>query len=236
MPIVTILLLGAINLGLALRSQAALTQVAQQAAQYLIHHPVVYPTACGTQTLTQCTAAEVSAYLAAYGYSGSTVTVTFSQTSTLSQSLLASIQVAYPFPVVMPLADSLNVGPLHNGTITLSAGANTIMATPAPTNLAVTTLSDNTGFHLTWNAPANPAGIPLSYKVYWYGNPITANTPSTSPSFDPNAGTWSYDDHCVVNQPKPACSLGTPPIYAYGVTAEQNNGLESPAITAVSGS
>src|SRR5262249_29735929 len=39
LPILLIIMLGALNLGLAIRAQLQLAQLSQQAAQYLVHHP-----------------------------------------------------------------------------------------------------------------------------------------------------------------------------------------------------
>lgn len=77
-------------------------------------------------------------------------------------------------------------------------------------------------------------GYPLSYKIYWFGNPITPNTPATTPIYNAATQTYSYDDQCLINSSTPACNpAGTSPTYAYGVTAVQNNGMESPAVTKV---
>ncbi len=236
LPIVTLFLLGAVNLGLALRAHTSLTQATQQAAQFLIHHPVNYPGACGSQTLEQCTANEVQTFLAANGFANTSASVSFTQTSSTSQSLLATISVSSPFPVTMLMVGLLNVGPLHNGSLTLVSSANTIMATPPPTNLRVTSLQDQkgAGFTLTWRPAPNPAAVPLTYRLYWFGVPYTITSPSTPPVYDSGLNTWTFKDYCVTTGSSPACGTGLPPTYAYGVTSVQNNGLESPAVTAVS--
>ena len=68
LPILLLSLLGAGNLGFALQQQTSLTQVTQQAAQYLLANPA--PTTCGltTNNYQTCTENQVATYITSTGF------------------------------------------------------------------------------------------------------------------------------------------------------------------------
>src|SRR5579885_3681475 len=78
-PIMTMLVLIASNVGLAVHAHITLTQATQQAAQYLLNHPAD-TSSCATPVQVSCvesvTAAEMASYLDGDGFHNTTVTVT----------------------------------------------------------------------------------------------------------------------------------------------------------------
>lgn len=236
LPILLLSLLGAGNLGFALQQQTALTQAAQQAAQYLLQNPA--PITCGltTNNYQTCTENQVASYLNAHGYSCSSkdggayitscyVTVTFSTSVVGSQyDLLGTINVTDQFPLAVPMPSKLN-GWLNGSPCAVGGGrcfplnaqVVTILPTDAPTN--VTVASSGSGFLVSWAAPSVTTlpGVSaaftssLSYRVYSW----------TSPTLLPNS--FSYTDPCT----QLCRNSGGHTYYSYTVTAVQTNGMES---------
>jgi Flp pilus assembly protein TadG len=210
-PVFVLIILGAANFGFALRAHTNLTQVTQQAAQYLLNHP-----ANGTCTpYAQCTANVVTTYLGAHGFANATATVSFQQTPDGVQKDV--ISVSYPFNMTLPVPGMISAGAMRGSTLSLGATASTIAATAAPTITQVTQLGSgvNTTDTITWNPPLNPAGVTLKYRVFSFGTPITPDQAL------PSIATYSDD-----------CSASPVPCrqnyYYYRVSAVQPNGLESP--------
>ncbi len=223
LPILLLFLLGAINLGLALRAQTSLTQATQQAAQYLMNHPPATCTSGGTNDPCIEADAIVSTYLK-NGFDGASAQVSFSLTA--QGSALAHVNASYSFPVIMPIADKLNAGPLHNGFVSIGTNADTIMATPPPTNLTGKYSGDSGGsFRFTRTAPVNPTGAQLSYQlVFDLGDGSGSTSLLSQPYHSTNATVLCTD---LPAQDQTYCNSSTGNPMPFRVSAVQNNGLAS---------
>ena len=261
LPVVLIIIIGTLNLGLAIRAQLQLAQVAQQAAQYLVHHPDYADpdpvTGNYTKLLTyinslssyQLTPLEINLTAGT-----SLIQVTGGYTATVQQD---TVTINYPFRLIMPLAGKLAVGSLNNGTLGLGAKASTVAAShpvsgvsvcgPSPSTACSPTLSPSYAHKITWTPPveATSIGLPL-----WYCIDRTYQDANSTPAF--------HDD-IIFNAPSfPAvnglgCITGTasgsqlyfidPTNYTsaninqqqglfYTITTIQRNGLQSPPVEA----
>jgi Flp pilus assembly protein TadG len=129
LPIFLIILLGVINVGLAIRAQLQLAQVAQQAAQYLVYNPA-YASSNSPALLAYMNS------LSSYQIAPIDVTVTVGTSKTNSSSCSVSntcvlqdtVTIRYPFPLIFPMVGKLSVGMLHSGAINLGANESTVAA------------------------------------------------------------------------------------------------------------
>lgn len=144
---------------------------------------------------------------------------------TNQSELIDTITVGYPFSVIVPLPGWLNSGPLHNSNIWVNAQVATIAPTDPPTITAVTALSDNSGYTVTWQAPVLAAtGVTLSYNIYSHDPSDPKNPIATGQA------TTTYADHCAPsanNTNTIACQVPPSANYSYQVSAVQPNGMES---------
>jgi hypothetical protein len=125
----------------------------------------------------------------------------------------------------MPIADKLNAGPLHNGFVSIGTNADTIMATPPPTNLTGTYSNSLSSFIFHWTAPVNPASAPVSYQlVFDLGDGSGSTSLLTQPYLLTGAvvpcAKLPVQDQTYCNS-----SAGNP--IPFRVSAVQNNGLAS---------
>lgn len=224
-PVLILFVLGAANFGLALRADTDLTQVTQQAAQYLVNHPADPAGHASTgpscsAAYAQCTADEVAAYLGLHGFATASVGVSFALTPDGVQKDLISVN--YSFHLALPVPGMVSAGPLRGSTLAMSATAATIATTAAPTGVQVTAVGtgSSAGNEITWNAPPNPAGALLKYRILSFGTPITADQSL--------AVTSAYTDTYLTST-VPVSST----YYYYQVSAVQPDGLESPLSPAV---
>jgi hypothetical protein len=223
LPILLLFLLGAINLGLALRAQTSLTQATQQAAQYLMNHPPATCTSGGTNDPCIEADAIVSTYLK-NGFDGASAQVSFSLTA--QGNALAHVNASYSFPVIMPIADKLNAGPLRNGFVTIGANADTIMATAPPPSLSGHYSDDDGGsIRFTWTAPTNPAGVIPHYQLVFDLGDGSGST-SLLPS---NYTSTNFTIHCIdlPSQDQGFCNSSPGNPMPFRISAVQKNGLAS---------
>jgi Flp pilus assembly protein TadG len=141
LPIMLLVLLGAVNLGLAIRAQLQLAQVTQQGAQYLVHHAAYSEADAATSTNSTCPGLATYSKLETYmsGLSSyqltplevcvapGTSSIAVNGTTSLVQQ--DTVTVHYPFHLIFPMIGALSVGMLSNGNINLGATASTIAAT-----------------------------------------------------------------------------------------------------------
>jgi Flp pilus assembly protein TadG len=259
-PILLFLLLAVVNFGLAIRAHLQLAQLAQQGAQYLVHHP------------DQATSANMTTYLnglSSYQLTSSQVAVTVgtssiqagSSTSTVQQD---TVKITYPFQVSFPMAGRFSLGMLQSGSINIGATASTIAATdpvtnvhvcgPAPDATCSPALNKAWYHQITWDRPleAEPAGsvprIGLSIAKYCITAYITEYqvTPprfislpvAPVPCIDPpssSTGQTYIDqwDYYKQDPSTPTQLAATGTFIYYSVVAEQYNGVQSAASSKV---
>jgi Flp pilus assembly protein TadG len=177
LPIMLLVLLGAVNLGLAIRAQLQLAQVTQQAAQYLVHHPFAGDpsTSCDIPpdtTLRYCTLVAYMNGLSSYHLNPLEVSLTVGTSSipvasTTSLVQQDTISVHYPFPLIFPMIGALSVGMLSNGSINLGATASTVAGSHAVGSLTVCAVESNSCPDLPY-VPAGTTGAnPGTHEIYW---------------------------------------------------------------------
>src|SRR5262249_6587414 len=129
---------------LAEQARTRLQQTTQQAIQAFLHRcpsmlAPIYASSCAPSSTQQAYGDAVVAYLQQHGFpditsSEVTPTVDYSTVtvgSTVIKAQQVSVRVDYGFPVVAPVLDYLNLGPLQGGKIMLGATAS-IVATVDP--------------------------------------------------------------------------------------------------------
>ncbi|HXT37073.1 MAG TPA: TadE/TadG family type IV pilus assembly protein, partial [Chloroflexota bacterium] len=139
LPIILIILLGMVNVALAIRAQIQLAQVAQQAVQYLVHHPDYgYPTDSNLVAYMNTLSSyqfDTSATQNEVSVTPSPLTITVDgQPFTVLQD---TVTIDYPFVLLFPMIGSLSVGGLNLGSIHLGARASSIVATDPPRDICV---------------------------------------------------------------------------------------------------
>ena len=248
-PILLIVLLGAVNVGLAIHAQTQLAQVTQQAAQYLVHHPDYADTSNG----------KLLAYinsLSGYDLSGSQLNCGTKLTVALSSSAIGpdskpvqedTVHISYAYPVLFPMAGALSVGGLHAGSLCLGATASTIAATDPPSIAISTATGSMHTINLTPPPTAAAVGVsPYTYCVYRTYTDVNG-TPDTSTINDAggansapacstpvSSANPSYVDQTPYANLVPPLPAGTPTV-TYYASAVQQNLLESPHSTPVAG-
>ena len=246
LPVLLIVVLGAVNVGLAIRAQTQLAQVAQQAAQYLVHHPDYADTTNGKLLAYVNSLSSVQLNVASLTVTVGTSTITVSSSPVAVQE--DTVHISYAFPVLFPLAGALSVGALHDGSLSLGATASTIAATDPP-SIAVSrnAVSGRHTISLTPPPTARAVGvIPYTYciyRVYTAADSVTytstindAGGANTAPACSTPARSTnpSYVDQTPYANLVPPLPAGTPTVIYYA-SAVQQNLLESPRSTPVAG-
>jgi Flp pilus assembly protein TadG len=193
LPVLLIAMLGALNLGLGIRAQLQLAQVSQQAAQFLVHHPAYGdPDLPLTNPPTYSRLVAYMNSLSTYQLSPLEVSLspktslvqTGSYTATVQQD---TVQVSYPFSLIIPMVGKLSVGLLNSGSINLGATASTIAATHSVPSGSVCGSS----------VPCSPPLVPS------YEHKITWTVPSEAYSLDKPLPLWYCIERTFQDQGNP---------------------------------
>lgn len=170
LPILLLVLLGAVNLGMILHTDTELAQITQQAASYLLAHPadatsqVPGSTAhCGDSTAeyAYCTDLVAANYLSARGYSCQPLDTTSSCSVqvriglTSDEVQLDTLTVSEPGSLIVPYPSWLHVG-------SLSATASTIASAAVWSSVQVS----GTTIQWQWMFPfAADQQFPIQYQL-----------------------------------------------------------------------
>jgi hypothetical protein len=223
LPILLLVLLGAVNLGLILHTDTALAQVTQQATSYLLAHPadpnstipVIDPSNQSAQHCSDdyafCTELVVANYLNAHGYSckpliasaSCNVGVQFSLTNSGVQ--MDTLTVSEPATLIVPYPSWLHVG-------SLSATASTIAATALWSNPHVS----GSSIQWTWALPfaaGTPITISYGLEEVNTGTPTAVAVTNGATATIPCSGTCPSTFHLTIwqaNDLQSTCSYPTP--------------------------
>ena len=224
LPIFLLTMLGVASLGMALYQQTSLSQTTQQAAQYLVEHPITTDSHCsasaiGTSGYAPCAQNIVANYLASHNTAGAQVSVSFSVTA--SGVLMDTIAVSKKVAVPVPLPAMINSGPLHGSSIWVSATTSTIAAIPLWKTPGPASSCPVVHPTIVWTA-YNPATSPLTATVSISGTQTAVNWSVKGPK------SSTITESCTGSSPSPENST-----YQLSI-AEQDGLAATVAISATS--